>query len=262
MSQNKFGHLESYVTAPRQAYVHCIWLCIELEAYDRSKRVSQDPDEYPTSDTDNHLITVTLETLFVTPSQWQPNGDFNPFPFTQDAPMGSTAEAEFGPFFLEDEIRYSVERIMHRVFEPVMPEGPFETREEENQWWQGLPSVPAVTGVLLRQQNYRRWNSRALAQMSARFPQLREIHYEPWREWDRHQQTVTNQGYESFLESVGGGTHPNLCKLSCVPAQCEPVRTPSPTVARQVARTSRGLHHLAASFIVEASHFFGHLERS
>ncbi|KAK7993973.1 hypothetical protein PG989_007354 [Apiospora arundinis] len=164
---------------------------------------------------------------------------------------------------------------MHRVFEPVMPEGPFETRKEENQWWQGLPSVPAVTGVPLRQQNYRRWNSRALAQMSARFPQLREIHYEPWREWDRHQQTVTDQGYESFLESVGGGTHPNLCKLVIFenldqqyayslasPAQCEPVRTPSPTVARQVARTSRGLHHLAASFIVEASHFFGHLERS
>ncbi|KAK7994916.1 hypothetical protein PG990_013689 [Apiospora arundinis] len=164
---------------------------------------------------------------------------------------------------------------MHRVFEPVMPEGPFETREEENQWWQGLPSVPAVTGVLLRQQNYRRWNSRALAQMFARSPQLREINYEPWREWDRHQQTVADQGYESLLESVGGGTHPNLCKLvifehfdqqyasnPIYPVQCEPVRTPIPPwPARSPARAG-GLHHLAASFIVEASHFFGHLERS
>ncbi|KAK8859896.1 hypothetical protein PGQ11_010630 [Apiospora arundinis] len=115
----RLGRLASYVTAPKQAYVHYIWLCVELEAYDRSKRVPQDPDEYPISNTDNRLMTATLETWFATLSQWQPNGDlildasihfigdFNSFPFTQNAPMGSTAEVEFGPFFLEDEIRYS-----------------------------------------------------------------------------------------------------------------------------------------------------------
>ncbi|KAJ5133024.1 hypothetical protein N7448_007182 [Penicillium atrosanguineum] len=63
-----------------------------------------------------------------------------------------------------------------------MGERPFDDGEEEDQWWQQLPLVPAVTGVLLRQQNRRRWKPTALAQMFARLPRLQDIYYEPWRE--------------------------------------------------------------------------------
>jgi hypothetical protein len=69
-----------------------------------------------------------------------------------------------------------------------LAEGPVNNDEEENHWWQQLPLVPAVTGVLLRQQNRRRWKLAALAQMFARLPRLREIHYEPWMEWIDTQQ--------------------------------------------------------------------------
>ncbi|KAK8058046.1 Oxoglutarate iron-dependent oxygenase [Apiospora phragmitis] len=135
-----------------------------------------------------------------------------------------------------------------------MDDGPFETDEEENQWWQALPSVPAVTGILLRQQNRRRWKVRALVQMFSRFPQLREIHYEPWREWVRYEQRY----YESLLESLGGARHPNLRKLvvfenfdqryasslesanpRIVSMGCDLVRRPSPAVTGKLARKTR-----------------------
>ena len=168
---------------------------------------------------------------------------------------------------------------MNRVFETIMSEGPFETDEEEDQWWQGLPPVPAVTGILLRQQNQRRWKPTALALMFARFPQLQEIHYEPWREWDQHEQTVTDDAYESLLESLGGFTHPNLRKLvlfenfdqqwayslvSALPRsetlQCDTARAPSPAMSRKVASKSLGLEQLSVSFMVEAGHFLNDLD--
>ncbi|KAF7915885.1 uncharacterized protein EAE98_010965 [Botrytis deweyae] len=45
----------------------------------------------------------------------------------------------------------------------IMGECPFDDEEQEGQWWQQLPLVPAVTGVLLRQQSRRRWKPPALA---------------------------------------------------------------------------------------------------
>lgn len=68
---------------------------------------------------------------------------------------------EFGPgmehrIFLGNKLFEPADRIVNRVFEQVMEEGSFETDEEEDERWQGLPTVPAVTGVLLHQQNRRR----------------------------------------------------------------------------------------------------------
>lgn len=80
-----------------------------------------------------------------------------------------------------------------KVFEEIMGEGPFDDDEQENQWWEQLPLVPAVTGVLLRQQTRRRWKPTSLAQMFARLPRLQEIHYEPWREWNESQQRWTDK---------------------------------------------------------------------
>ena len=49
--------------------------------------------------------------------------------------------------------------------------GPFDTEREERQWWDQLPSVPAVTSVLLRQQNRRRWKPASLVTYVRPFPQ-------------------------------------------------------------------------------------------
>ena len=39
-------------------------------------------------------------------------------------------------------------------------------------------------------------------------------------------------------------------------ARCDSIRIPHPAVSRMVALVSLPLEHLAASFVVEASHFF------
>lgn len=76
------------------------------------------------------------------------------------------------------------EPALSKVFYEIMDEGPFDSEEEELQWWDQLASVPAATALLLRQQNRRRWRPDALAHLFARFPRLQEVHYEPWREWN------------------------------------------------------------------------------
>lgn len=50
-----------------------------------------------------------------------------------------------------------------KLFEEIKGEGPFDTEEEEGRWWQQLPLVPAITGILLRRQTHRRWKPAALA---------------------------------------------------------------------------------------------------
>jgi len=45
---------------------------------------------------------------------------------------------------------------IRKVFHSVMDEGPFDSVQSELQWWDQLPPVPAVTSLLLRQQNRRR----------------------------------------------------------------------------------------------------------
>lgn len=81
-----------------------------------------------------------------------------------------------------------------RPYEDIMGRGPFCYHHDEDDWWKTLPSVPAVTGVLLRQQTGRRWKPRALENMFSRFPSLQEIHYEPWREPDWFMRGFTDSG--------------------------------------------------------------------
>ncbi|KAJ9213918.1 hypothetical protein DTO166G4_4529 [Paecilomyces variotii] len=129
-----------------------------------------------------------------------------------------------------------------------MGEGPFDDDEQEKHRWQQLPLVPAVTGVLLRQQNRRRWKPTALAQMFARLPRLQEIHYEPWREWIDIQQLWTDK-------SNYGDSYP--LRISIKSTRLDfPIRTPTPDVSRVVANASLELEHLSASFMVDASYFF------
>lgn len=80
-----------------------------------------------------------------------------------------------------------------KLFHGILEDDTFDSEELELQWWDQLEPVPAVTSVLLRQQNRRRWNPRSLAHMLARFPRLQDLYYEPWREWDSLQR-LTDKG--------------------------------------------------------------------
>lgn len=59
----------------------------------------------------------------------------------------------------------------------------FDNGEREAHWWQQMPLVPAVTGILLRQQTRRQWSPVTLAHMFTRLPRLWDIRYEPWKDW-------------------------------------------------------------------------------
>lgn len=87
------------------------------------------------------------------------------------------------------------EAAIRKIFHSVMGEGLFDSDQLELQWWDQLPSVPAVTSLLLRQQNRRRWKPSSLAHMFARFPRLQEVHYESWREWDLMQSYTDTSEY-------------------------------------------------------------------
>jgi hypothetical protein len=88
---------------------------------------------------------------------------------------------------------------INKIFHPVMDDGPFDSELLELQWWDHLPPIPAVTRVLLRQQNRRRWKPASLAHMFARFPRLREVHYEPWRQWNSMQHHTDRGEYRCLL---------------------------------------------------------------
>ncbi|KAI0802310.1 hypothetical protein GGR55DRAFT_692269 [Xylaria sp. FL0064] len=78
-----------------------------------------------------------------------------------------------------------------------------------------------------------------------RFPRLQEVHYEPWREWCCHQKH-TDRHYQYLFESIQR-SNSHLKGL---------VVFENFNQHRAVALASFKLEHLAASFIVDASHFF------
>ncbi|KAH8903304.1 hypothetical protein BR93DRAFT_918646 [Coniochaeta sp. PMI_546] len=165
-----------------------------------------------------------------------------------------------------------------KVFSGIMEPDPSDigeldssdSDEPELAWWDPLPSVPAVTSLLLRQQNRRRWKPRLLAHMFSRFPRLQEVHYEPWREWDSVQRR-TDRAFEYLFKSIRNSNkrlkrlvvfenfnqqYPAIMQQLQFGEECDSFRNPTPAVSRMVALASLKLEHLAASFIVDASHFF------
>lgn len=66
----------------------------------------------------------------------------------------------------------------------------------------GFPSVTAVTRLLLRQQNRRRWERESLEYVLHQLPRLQELHYEPWR-----------HNIADFWNTDAGGCH-SRCQAS------------------------------------------------
>ncbi|KAF9869595.1 hypothetical protein CkaCkLH20_12892 [Colletotrichum karsti] len=154
------------------------------------------------------------------------------------------------------------------LFERIMGQGPFRTETQEKNWWQTLPLVPAVTTVLLRQQTRRRWKPVTLKHMLERFPNMKELCYEPWREWDRELVRLTNIESESLVEMFATTRLSNLAIFENFHRSYPPswinqfARRPSPVVSRKIAKVSLKLVTLSACFITDASYFFEAREES
>lgn len=217
-----------------RALVGYIWFCLELDNYDCTKcaPIKEYEEAFSISDTDNCPITTAFQNLFSILSTWDLNGDlildisiyspsdsehwFKYLTFMPDTLGGGGIEQIILDKASHDPqhgwiagFRHSApsSTAIRKVFHSVMEEGPFNSEQSEIQWWDQLPSVPAVTSILLRQQNRRRWKPGSLAHMFARFPRLQEVHYEPWREWDFLQSNTDRGEYCSILTQVVACSH-------------------------------------------------------
>ncbi|KAI1398942.1 hypothetical protein F4819DRAFT_489112 [Hypoxylon fuscum] len=275
-----------------RALVEYLWLCLELEEYgcDECGLLCL-PWGLNTWDIP---IIAAFQDLFSTLSLWEPNGDllldigvhspsdskhyFKYLTFKPDTPWDECDQDQCvdQAMLVEVDDRYHhwyagtqestpSELAIHRLFEDIMGEGEgaFNDDEQENHWWQKLPAIPAVTGVLLRQQNRRRWKPTSLAQMFARLPRLQEVHYEPWREWNDTDQERTDKSYQSLFESLASNNLRKLVIFENFNQQYsrrfrpdKPIRKPTSAVSQMVANASLKLEHLSASFMVDASYFF------
>ncbi|KAL2066345.1 hypothetical protein VTL71DRAFT_2416 [Oculimacula yallundae] len=258
--------------------VRYIWLCLELQEYDCTGCEPKDPELWGLSHTENVMITAAFHDLFSALSLWEPvdgtllldisvysRSDsehcFKYLTFEPDLTLDMRWQ---GPSVKQSMVVKSTTDHRHGVFQEIMGEGPFDDEEEEGQWWQQLPLVPAVTSVLLRRQTRRRWKPAALAHMFSRLPGLQEIHYEPWREWLDVQQRWTDTHFQHFFESLSIDRLRKLVLFEDFDQTTSyfPSRIPSSHVSRAVANASLNLEHLSASFIVDASQFFAAREPS
>ncbi|KAH8736444.1 hypothetical protein BGZ61DRAFT_490103 [Ilyonectria robusta] len=230
--------------------IRYIWFRVELEQYDCGQCANTDRDRWGLDNIDNQFIVDAFESLFTTLSAWEPRGDlvldisvyspsdnqhwFKYLSFCSDTNLGECSSRrghEQGTTLVNDpahgwvagqQVLAPDEFAIEQTFDEIMGEGPFDDEEPEMEWWRGLPFVPVVGVVLLRQQTRRRWKPVALANMLTRFPNLEELCYEPWRE---------------FFE-------------------CPAIRVPNRAVSRKLARASLHLTTLSASFMADAGYFF------
>lgn len=84
--------------------------------------------------------------------------------------------------------------VLHKLFSDIHERDPSPANLGE-RWWFRLPRAPAVTSMMLRQQNRRRWNPEILTHLASLCPRLKDFTYEPWREWENDVQvTQTDPG--------------------------------------------------------------------
>ncbi|CAM1509522.1 Fc.00g032610.m01.CDS01 [Cosmosporella sp. VM-42] len=274
----------------KRSQIRYIWFRAELKQYDCSQCANTDQDRWGLDNIDNQFIADAFESLFTALSAWEPRGDlildisvyspsdnqhwFKYLSFCSDTNLGECSSCrghEQETTLVNDpahgwvagqQVLAPDEHAIEQTFEEIMGEGPFDDEEPEMQWWRGLPFVPVVGVVLLRQQTRRRWKPVALANMLTRFPNLKELCYEPWREWSEIQ-LHTDKRHQTLIESFPGT---KLCKLTIFENfnesypercfQCPAIRVPNPAVSRKLARASLHLTTLSASFMADAGHFF------
>lgn len=205
-----------------------IWFCVELEEYDDPA----DPENTEILSQNNvDLVVTAISDLFENLSTWNPTPTdkllldisiyspsdleyrFQELTFRPDVPDKCDLDHCLNGLILTMFNNQTGQRIHgqnSRLFPEIKgtfgligsEECLFEDKESESQWWQQLPLVPAVTGILLRQQTRRQWSPFTLAEMFTRLPRLQEIHYEPWRDWIPSVPLFTDEGDYSLYNHV------------------------------------------------------------
>ncbi|KAL6853145.1 hypothetical protein J3F83DRAFT_764782 [Trichoderma novae-zelandiae] len=290
------------MTLRNRSHVKYLWLCLELERYGCDTCSS---DDFPvfTSVPDNLLIKTAIQSLLPVLSTWGRSSSLTldisvysisdrehwfkylTFEPDDDEPDASSNQgySHVSPFNravprevddarhrwnTADESDLMAQAAAQNVFTriPCDPSGDSEDEETDPvEWLTELPPAPAITRLLLRQQTRRRWGPEALAGLIARFPSLRELHFEPWREWDDMLQTYVDEDYLDLLES------PSIRRLNRLTIfenfnqryvdaywdeTCARIRPPNPALGQILSEVSTNYESLSASFMVDAEAFF------
>ncbi|RFN47635.1 pranc domain protein [Fusarium flagelliforme] len=268
--------------------IRYIWFHVEVKEYDCNRCTGEDETLWGLDDVENQFIADAFEKLFTTLSAWEPGGDlildisvYSPsdnkhwfkyltFCSDTDSPERLPEHELHDPAHGWTDGRRTkapANDAIESTFDEIMGEGPFDDEPLEMKWWRSLPLVPVVGVVLLRQQTRRRWKPTALANMFTRFPNMKDLCYEPWREWDDIIEIETNERTQTMIESFAST---RLCNLTIFENfndayreiyskrsfPVAAVRVPDPAVSKKLARASLHLTTLSASFMVDASHFF------
>ncbi|KAI7779278.1 hypothetical protein LA080_001041 [Diaporthe eres] len=258
------------MTHRNRALVRYIWVCLELEKYDCPYFDSRGAVMWGDRSMDNIIITTALRDLFAALSAWEPQGDllldislyspsdseywFKELTYVPDFPSLEECDRTLCDLVKAKRARvvddkehswtrappkiaivsafYALSARPPRAFSVLGWGGPLSF-EDHKVWWDRLPEAPAVTGLLLRQQNRRHWNPISVLHIPYRylFPSLVGL-----------ERLVL---FENFDQRYPPSLH-----------HCEPVRTASPDVGRSVTSDSLRLKHLSAAFIVDASDVF------
>ncbi|KAK7965783.1 uncharacterized protein PG986_000060 [Apiospora aurea] len=287
VTRSRFPDLNR-MTHRNRALIRYIWFCLELADYDCTGCETYIPSfngelvKPHDSDSDYHdTVTGALNYLFWLLSAWEPHGSL-----TLDISMHSPSDSEHWFKYLTFMPDVPSDRLVGDRIEEVISNRTYHDPQHDwvsgvrhyappekafrrvfrtiKPFWAQLPAVPAVTSFLLRQQTRRAWTQQSLAQMFACFPRLQEIHYEPWRlnmdlegrfyDADFRYMFDSLQSSNSDLKSLI--LFENFNQHYPHPGGYNTPRNPHPSSSGALALVSRRLEHLAASFVVEASHFF------
>lgn len=198
------------MTRRNRALVRYIWVCLELRNDICEGCNILYGYEYGSRWSDEIIIVTALYQLFSALESWEPQGDllldislyapgnsehyFKELTFVPDIPSAEecegalcgTMKAALARFINDRGHRWLFPTApppwpMFLLFRGIMWSGSLQDPEAEITWRRRLPSAPAVTGLLFRQQNRRRWNPAEVSRLLWRLPGVREIYYEPWR---------------------------------------------------------------------------------
>lgn len=220
------------MTSRNRSLVRYIWVCLELGEYPCPEH--NDPARFVFEDTlemDNVVVTTGLQDLFSALSKWEPRRSelvldvsfyspsdskywFKELTFVPDFPsaeecdrvLGGAAKARLASRIDGDKqhgwTRGAPPRLaINTAFPRMLWWEPFGEPMEQLDWWLQLPKAPAVTGLLLRQQNRRRIMPWMASMMTFLLPRCGDVYFEPWREWNDRIQEFDDLG-EFLLSEV------------------------------------------------------------
>ncbi|EJP70131.1 uncharacterized protein BBA_01000 [Beauveria bassiana ARSEF 2860] len=289
------------MTGRNRGYVRHLWLSLELQPYACLQCVDSDDefeedfeaDEFASSPKDTKAIQKAFEVLFKVLSSWPPTGKL-----VLDISAYSETDRQHGFKYLTFEPDWKGNdpawhcrgrrliqgasphdrptpcetwipsfHELHKVFSDIHQRWP----SEEWRWRARLRNAPAVTTIMIRQQNRRRWNPEILQQLILNCPRLEEFYYEPWREWNNAVQEDSTDAAQNVLFRSLPSLLPSLRKLVvfenfseiyALTRFCDLDRSVHPQRRDPLAKASLSLEEFSASFLRDARYFFANLDES